>query len=111
MTTRDSAAAMQAGMDGENGRRQLASLTPGLGPVLPLPQPPAGPGVGLFDVPLPVIGEGYDVQAKIAAAVHKSYGADRPQYAHPLVGGINYPAGMHQPALRQIGRASCRERG
>ena len=72
------------------------------GPVLPLPQPPAGPGVGLSDVALPVVGEGYQVQAEIAAAVHKSYGADRPQYAHPLVGGINYPAGAHQPALRHV---------
>jgi hypothetical protein len=37
-----------------------------------------------------------------AAAVHKAYGADRPQYAYPLVGGINYPAGTHQPALRHV---------
>lgn len=102
MTTPDIAAAMQAAMDGENRRRELASQTPGLGPVLPLPQPPAGPGVGLSDVPLPVVGEGYEVQAEIAAAVHKAYGTARPQYAHPAVGGIDYPAGTHQPALRHV---------
>jgi hypothetical protein len=114
VTTPDIAAVMAAAIDGENRRRELASQTPGLGPVLPLPQPPAGPGVGLSDVSLPVVGEGYEVQslpvvgegyevqAKIAAAIHKSYGADRPQYAHPLVGGINYPAGTHQPALRHV---------
>jgi hypothetical protein len=42
------------------------------------------------------------VQAEIADAVHKAYGPDRPQYAHPLVGGIGYPAGTHQPALRHV---------
>jgi hypothetical protein len=50
----------------------------------------------------PVVGEGYEVQAEIADAVHKSYGAVRSQYAHPLVGGINYPAGIHQPALPHV---------
>jgi hypothetical protein len=102
MTTPDIAAAMAAGMAAENRRRELAGMTPGLGPVLPLPQPPSGPGVGISDVALPVVGEGYEVQAEIAAAVHKSYGAARPQYAHPLVGGIDYPAGTHQPALRHV---------
>jgi hypothetical protein len=34
--------------------------------------------------------------------VDKSYGAYRPQYAHPLVGGIGYPADTHQPALRHV---------
>jgi hypothetical protein len=70
--------------------------------VLPLPQPPSGPGVGIPDVALPVVGEGYEAQAEIAAAVHKSYGTDRPQYAHPAIGGIDHPAGTHQPALRHV---------
>lgn len=98
MTTPGIAAVMAAAMDGDN--RRTGGHDQGLGPVLPLP--PAGPGVGLSDVVLPVVGEGYGVQAEIAAAVHKSYGADRPQYAHPLVGGINYPAGAHQPTLRYV---------
>ena len=92
---------MQAAEVAENRRRQLAGMTPGLGVLLPLEQPPGGPGVGLSDVALPVAGEGYEVQAEIAAA-HKSYGADRPQYGHPLIGGIDYPAGTHQPALRHV---------
>jgi hypothetical protein len=93
---------MAAAMDGEDRRRELASQTPGLGPVLPLPQPPAGPGVGLSDVMLPVVGEGYETQAEMAPAVHKAYGPDRPGYAHPLVGGIGYQANVHQPALRHV---------
>jgi hypothetical protein len=102
MTTPDIAAAMQSGMDAENRRRELAGMTPGLGPVLPLPQPPAGPGVGLSGVPLPVTGEGYEVQAEIAAAVHKAYGADRPQYADPVVCGVGYPDAIHRPVLRHV---------
>jgi hypothetical protein len=74
VTTPDIAAVMAAAMDGDNRRRELAAMTPGLGPALPLPQPPAGPGVGLSDVALPVVGEGYQVQAEIAAAVHKGTG-------------------------------------
>jgi hypothetical protein len=97
----DITAVMAAAEAAENRRRQLAGMTPGLGVLLPLEQPPGGPGVGLSDVALPVSGEGYEVQAEIAA-VHKSYGADRPQYAHPLVGGIGYPADTHQPALRHV---------
>jgi hypothetical protein len=82
------------------------STHPRHGPVLPLPQPPSGPAVGIPDVALPVVGEGYEVQAEIAAAVHKSYGTDRPQYAHPAVGGIDYPAGTHQP---RCGTPPCDE--
>jgi len=102
MTTPDIEGVMAAAMDAENRRRELAGQSPGLGALLPLEQPPAGPGVGLSDVPLPVVGEGYVVQAEIAAAVHKAYGAARPQYAHPLVGGIDYPVGIDQPALRRV---------
>jgi hypothetical protein len=43
--------AMAAGMAAENRRRQLASESPGVGAPLSLPQPPAGPGVGTWDVP------------------------------------------------------------
>ena len=102
MTTPDIAAAMAAAMDAEDRRRQLASQTPGSGVALPLPQSPAGPGVGLSDVPMPAIGEGYDQAAEVAAAVHKAYGPGRPGYADPLVGGIGYPADVHQPALRSV---------
>jgi hypothetical protein len=102
VSTPDIAAAMQAAMDAEDQRRLLASQSPGLGVLLPLDQPPSGPSVGKYGVGGAIVGEGYDQQEEIAAAVHKSYGADRPQYAHPLVGGINYPAGTHQPALRHV---------
>jgi hypothetical protein len=98
----DIAAVMQAAEGAENRRRELASQTPGLGVLMPLGQPPGGPGVGISDVPLPVVGEGYEVQAGIAAAVHKSYGPDRPAYAHPLIGGIGYADGTHQPAVRHV---------
>jgi hypothetical protein len=64
-----------------------------------LPQPPSGPGVGLSDVSLPVVGEGYDTAAGIAAAMHKSYGPDRPQYGHPLIGGLDYAPVDARPAL------------
>jgi hypothetical protein len=91
-------AAMQQGMDAENRRRDLAAMTPGLGSVLPLPQPYADAGQGSP----PVVGEGYAITAEVASAVRKAYGPDRPQYAHPLVGGVDYPAGIHQPALRHV---------
>lgn len=102
MTTPGISAVMAAAMDTEDRRRELASQSPGLGVLLPLDQPPSGPSVGKYGVGGAIVGEGYDQQAGIAAAIHKSYGADRPQYAHLLVGGINYPAGMHQPALRHV---------
>jgi hypothetical protein len=89
-------------MSGEDRRRELAARMPGYGAPVPLDQPPSGPSVGKYGVGGVIVGEGYDQQAEIAAAVHKSYGADRPQYAHPLVGGINYSAGTDQPALRHL---------
>jgi hypothetical protein len=102
VTTPDIAAALAQAMDSEDRRRELASATPGVGALLPMEQPPSGPSVGKYGVGGDIIGEGYEVQAEIAAAVHKSFGADRPQYAHPLVGGIGYPADTHQPALRHV---------
>jgi hypothetical protein len=101
MTTPDIAAAMQASMDAENRRRELAGQSPGLGVFLSLPQPPAGPGVGLSDVALPVIGEGYDQEAP-AALQHKAYGETRPVYAAGEVGGLGYPLGIAQPARRHV---------
>jgi hypothetical protein len=100
--TAEITAATQASMDSEDRRRELASTTPGLGVLLPLDQPPSGPSVGKYGVGGAIVGEGYDQQAEIAAAVHKSYGADRPQYADPLVGGIDHGTGTHQPALRHV---------
>ena len=102
MTTPDIQQIMMAAMDAEDRRRELASQSPGLGVLLPLDQPPSGPSVGKYGVGGAIVGEGYDQQAEIAAAVHKAYGADRPQYAHPLVGGVDYPAGIQQPALRHV---------
>ena len=102
MTTPNIAAVMAAAMDSEDRRRELAARMPGYGAPVPLDQPPSGPSVGKYGVGGAIVGEGYDQQAEIAAAVHKSYGADRPQYAHPLVGGIGYPADTHQPALRHV---------
>ena len=102
MTTPDIQQIMMAAMDAEDRRRELASQSPGLGVLLPLDQPPSGPSVGKYGVGGAIVGEGYGQQAEIADAIHKSYGADRPQYAHPLVSGINYPAGTHQPALRHV---------
>jgi hypothetical protein len=102
MTTPDIEGVMAQAMAAENRRRELAAQMPGHGAPVPLDQPPSGPSVGKYGVGGPVVGEGYEVQAEIADAVHKSYGAVRPQYAHPLVGGINYPAGIHQPALPHV---------
>jgi hypothetical protein len=101
VTTPDIAAAMQAAMDAEDQRRQTASQSPGLGALVELPQTPYGPGVGLADVPMPVIGEG------LAAIPYtpqvKSYGPDVPQYAPDVVAGLGYAPGDVQTALRALG--------
>jgi hypothetical protein len=108
MTTPDIAAVMAAAMDGENRRRELAGQAPGLGALLPLPQPPAGPGVGTWDVPgLDVQGEGYTSGAPAAAAqVYVPHGTPvfgaRPHYAGPEVAGIGHPLGIAQPSLRHV---------
>jgi hypothetical protein len=102
VTTSDIRQVMLAAMDGEDRRRELAAQMPGYGAPVPLGQPPSGPSVGKYGVGGAVIGEGYEVQAGIAAAVHKAYGPDRPQYAHPIVAGLGYPADTHQPALRHV---------
>lgn len=100
MTTPDIAAVMAEAMATEDRRRQLASESPGLGALAELPQVPYGPGIGIADVPLPVVGEGH--QATPYTAPHKSYGPDRPQYADPAVGGVGYPYPAAQPALRHV---------
>lgn len=96
------AAAMSGGMAAENRRRELAGQSPGLGAPMPLPQPPSGPGVGLSDVDLPVIGEGYDMTAEIADAVSKAYGPSRPVYAHPALAGLDYRPAAHVPVRRHV---------
>ena len=101
MTTPDIAAVMAAAMDAEDRRRELASQAPGLGALVQLPPPPSGPGVGLTDVPLPVIGESH--QAAASVPQHKSYGPPAPVYADSLIGGLGYAPGDVQTALRAAG--------
>ena len=102
MSTPDIASVMQQAMDAEDRRRELAGQSPGLGALVNLPQPPSGPGVGLSDVSLPVVGEGYDQTADISAAVQKAYGEARPTYADGLVGGTGFQAGRSEPAIRHV---------
>ena len=89
----------------EDRRRELASQTPGLGAPVGLPDVPYGPGVGLTDVALPHVGEGYGHGAPVAAQ-SKAYGPDTPQYGHPLIGGLDYAPMDARPAL---GRSSLYE--
>ena len=104
MSEPDIARVMMQAMQAEDQRRQVASASPGLCALLPLPQPPSGPSVGKAGLDLPVIGEGYEIQAEIAAAVHKAYGEARPVYAGPEVAGDSVPAG------RLAARATARDR-
>jgi hypothetical protein len=89
----------------ERRRRDLASQTPGLGPLVALPQPPAGPGVGLSDVPLPVVGEGYEAQAapqplQVTVPHGVPVYGQRPSYGDDLVGGIGFTAGRQEAPIR-----------
>jgi hypothetical protein len=102
MSEADIRAAQTAAEDAENRRREVAGASPGLGALLPLEQPPSGAGVGIWDVDMPVIGEGYEIQAEIATAVHKAYGEARPVYAGPAVAGESYVLNVSQPALRHV---------
>jgi hypothetical protein len=102
VSTPDIAAVMAAAMAAESRRREAGSASPGLGAPLPQPQPPAGPGVGIGDVSLPVIGEGYDLTAEIAAAVSKAYGAPRPTYADPALAGLDYRPARDVPVRRHV---------
>jgi hypothetical protein len=101
LSTPDIAAAMNAAMDGENRRRQLASGTPGLGAVLRLPQSPAAAAVGKSSLDMPAIGEGY-AQGAPDAPQRKSYGPDLPVYADDLVGGYGFQGGRSEPAVRHV---------
>jgi hypothetical protein len=92
-------ASMNAGMDAENHRRQLASQTPGLGAEMPLPPNPNGLSTGKASLDVPVVGEGYDVQAAISDAQISSYGPSRPVYADGLVGGVGFQGGFSEPAV------------
>jgi hypothetical protein len=95
MTTPDIAAAMTTAMQTEDHRRQLASATPGLGSPVVLPDLPYhSQGLG------PVVGENHQTTAAIANAVHKAYGPPRPEYGHPLIGGLDYAPLDAGPALR-----------
>jgi len=94
--------------DAEGRRRELAGQRPGRGAQIPLPQPPAAAGVGLADVVMPVQGEGYDVVPPVVAAVSKSYGPDRPQYADSSVGGYQWQPGRQEaPISMWIGQRSA----
>jgi hypothetical protein len=109
--TAEATAAMQQAMDGEDGRRVVAEQSPGLGASVQLPDNPVGPGVGKAGL-LDTVGEGHSVLAGISAAVHKAYGADRPQYAPPVVGGEGYRPGDVQTVLRVLGeRAFAQQDG
>ena len=94
---------MPAAMAAENRRREVAAMTPGLGVPLPMEQPTSGPSVGKYGVGGDIVGEGYDQQAEISGAVHKSHGESRPVYAAPAVAGESYaPLAVVQPALRHV---------
>lgn len=100
----DAAALMAAqgqAEDGENGRRELAAGRPGHGTPLYLPQPPAGSGVGIADVELPVVGMGYDVGPESSPAQVASYVV--PNYAPDVVGGYGFAGGRQEaPARRHV---------
>ena len=69
-------AAQSQAESAENRRRELAGQSPGLGALVQLPASPNGPGVGTWDLGLPVVGESH--QAAPYAAQHKSYGPPSP---------------------------------
>jgi len=98
----DVAAAQAAGEDAENRRCRVAGEAPGLGALLPLPQPPNAAGVGKSGLDMPVIGEGYAQGAPGAFQV-KSYGPEVPQYAPGAVGGFGYTPGAVQRHVSDLG--------
>jgi hypothetical protein len=103
MTTPDEvalASAMAQAMDSEDRRRKLADLTPGAGALMALPDVPYGPGAGISDVPLPLIGESH--QAAPYVPQRKAYGPPSPVYAAPLIGGLGYAPGDVRTALRHV---------
>jgi hypothetical protein len=101
-TPAEISAVMSGAMDAENQRRELASQLPGHGAPLPLPQPVSAAGVGLSDVLMPVVGEGYDITPPVATAVSKAYGPERPVYSADEVGGVSFVAGRQEAPVRVL---------
>lgn len=93
------AAALAQAVSAENQRRRLAADRPGHGALMRLPQPPAGPGVGLSDNPLPVVGEGYSVAPGASEAQVASY--TTPNYADPSVGGVDFVGGRNEAPIKR----------
>jgi hypothetical protein len=100
MSEPDIAAVMAAAMDAENRRREVAGASPGVGALVQLPDVSYGPGVGLSDVPLPVIGESH--QAAPNVPQYKAYGPPSPAYAADVVAGRGI-----RPRGRADGIAAC----
>jgi hypothetical protein len=96
--TAECSAAMGTAMNGEARRRALAEHSPGLGALVQLPPSPNGPGAGIWDTGLQVVGESHQVAPYVPQ--HKSYGPDRPVYAPDVVGGLDYAPGAILTALR-----------
>jgi hypothetical protein len=70
---------------------------PGSGALLPLPESPAAVGVGISDLPMPFVGEGYALQAPDAPLQVQSDNGTlvhgrRPSYADDLAGGVSLQA-------------------
>jgi hypothetical protein len=101
MTEPDIAAVMQASMNAEDKRRQLASMTPGLGAQLNLPDVPYGPSVGKSGLDLPPVGEGLETSPVVVPRL-KAYGPQSPVYADDLVGGLGYSLGSVHNARRHV---------
>lgn len=106
------ASAQAAAETDERGRRELAIQTPGLGPLVALPQPPAGPGVGLSDMALPVVGEGWADPAPQPLQVMVPHGVpvygQRPVYGDDLVAGVGFTAGREEaPIAMFVGQRSA----
>jgi hypothetical protein len=96
-------AVMAQAMAAENRRRELASQAPGLGALLPMEQPPNGPGVGKYGLPgMDIAGEGYATMAPDDAQQLKAYGMVRPHYADPVVAGLDYRPAADIPLRRSI---------
>jgi hypothetical protein len=93
----DIAAAMAAAMGGETRRRELASQRPGHGAQVFLPDVPAGPGVGISDVPMPMVGEGLPVAPVPSGARVAAYVV--PAYADDIVGGIGFVGGRNEAPI------------
>ena len=100
MSEADIRAAQTAAENAENRRREIASATPGLGALVQLPETPNGPGIGIWDLGLPVVGESH--QAAPYVEQRKAYGPASPVYADDLIGGPGYAPGGIETALRHV---------